>query len=117
VFGFELDLSDEIRTPARFTPLPSTPAAWRDINLVMPDGVAVADAGRGMHAAVGNLLESVTVMSEFRADEIGAGRRAVQFRLTFRATDRTVRDEEVDAAVSRILKSLEAKLGARLRTS
>jgi phenylalanyl-tRNA synthetase beta chain len=117
VFGFELDLSDQIRIPPRFAALPATPAAWRDINLVMPEGVAVADAGREMHAAVGKLLESATVISEFRADEIGAGRRAVQFRLTFRAADRTVRDEEVDAAVGRVLKALEAKLGARLRTS
>ncbi|MDH4347312.1 MAG: phenylalanine--tRNA ligase subunit beta [Gemmatimonadota bacterium] len=117
VFGFELDLSDEVRLPARFTPLPTTPAAWRDINVVMPEGATVADAGREMHAAVGKLLESATVVSEFRADEIGAGRRAVQFRLTFRAADRTVRDEEVDAAVGRILKVLEARLGARLRTS
>jgi phenylalanyl-tRNA synthetase beta chain len=117
VFGFELELSDEIRAPGRFTPLPTTPAAWRDLNVVMPDGALVADAEREMHAAVGRLLESVAVISEFRAEEIGVGRRAVQFRLTFRAADRTVRDEEVDAAVVRTLKVLEARLGARLRTS
>jgi len=117
VFGFELELSDEVRAPARFTVLPATPAAWRDINIVMPDGATVADATCEMHTAVGKLLESVAVISEFRTDQLGAGRRAVQFRLIFRAADRTVRDEEVDAAVGRTLKALEAKLGARLRTS
>jgi phenylalanyl-tRNA synthetase beta chain len=117
VFGFELELSDEVRSAPRFVPLPATPAAWRDINVVIPDGAAAVEAERVMRAAVGKLLEAVTVMSEFRADQLGAGSRAVQFRLTFRAPDRTVRDEEVDSAVGRSLKALEAKLGARLRTT
>jgi phenylalanyl-tRNA synthetase beta subunit len=34
-----------------------------------------------------------------------------------RAPDRTVRDEEVDGLVSRLLKTLEQELDARLRTS
>jgi phenylalanyl-tRNA synthetase beta chain len=117
VFGFELELSDEVRSAPRFEPLPATPAAWRDINVVIPDGAAAAEAKRVMHGAVGKLLEAVAVMSEFRSDQLGAGSRAVQFRLTFRAPDRTVRDEEVDSAVGRALKALEAKLGARLRTT
>jgi phenylalanyl-tRNA synthetase beta chain len=63
------------------------------------------------------LIEAVEVMSEFRADHLGEERRAVQFRLVFRAPDRTVRDEEVDALVGRLLKTLERELDARLRTS
>jgi phenylalanyl-tRNA synthetase beta chain len=70
-----------------------------------------------MRASAGKLLESVDVVSEFRAAELGADRRAVQFRLVARAGDRTVRDEEVDALISRVLKSVEKELDARLRTS
>jgi phenylalanyl-tRNA synthetase beta chain len=70
-----------------------------------------------MRRAGGALLESVDVVSEFRSDEVGSDRRAVQFRLTVRAPDRTVRDEEVDGLVSRLLKTLEQELDARLRTS
>jgi phenylalanyl-tRNA synthetase beta chain len=65
----------------------------------------------------GKLLESVGVVSEFRAEHLGENRRAVQFRLVFRAPDRTIRDEDVDAALSRILKALERELDAKLRTS
>ncbi len=65
----------------------------------------------------GKLLESIRVVSEFRAPELGQDRRAVQFRLSFRAPDRTVRDEEVDALIGRLLKALEKELDARLRTS
>jgi phenylalanyl-tRNA synthetase beta chain len=117
VFALELDLSAEPRSAPRFSPLPATPAAWRDVTLVLQVGTSVAEASRVMVRSGGHLLESVDVVSEFRAPELGEGRRAVQFRLTFRAADRTVRDEEVDALIGRLLKTLENELDARLRTS
>jgi phenylalanyl-tRNA synthetase beta subunit len=41
----------------------------------------------------------------------------VQFRLVFRAPDRTIRDEEVDGAVTRLIATLEKDLDAKLRTT
>ena len=116
LFGLELDLSAEPRPVPRCAPLPTTPAAWRDLTLLL-GAASAADVIRGMRRAGGTLLESVDVVSEFRAPELGEDRRAVQFRLTFRAADRTVRDEEVDALIGRLLKTLEKTLDARLRTS
>lgn len=117
VFGFELDLSDVRREPRRYAPLPLTPLAWRDVNLLLKPGTHVVDVIRVMRQTGGRLLESVDVVSEFRAPALGEDRRAVQFRLTVRAPDRTVWDEEVDGLVGRLLKALERELDARLRTS
>jgi phenylalanyl-tRNA synthetase beta subunit len=41
----------------------------------------------------------------------------VAFRLVFRDAARTLRDEEVDAAVARALTALETSLGVQLRTA
>jgi phenylalanyl-tRNA synthetase beta chain len=117
VLGFELDLSDAPRPAPRYSALPVTPSSWRDLNLILTAGTSAGDVVRAMRRAGGALLESVDVVSEFRSDEVGSDRRAVQFRLTVRAPDRTVRDEEVDGLVSRLLKTLEQELDARLRTS
>jgi phenylalanyl-tRNA synthetase beta chain len=117
VYGFELEIAADVRPPVRYTPLPTTPSAWRDVTLVLGAGVAAAKVEAVMRSTVGRLLESVGVISEFRSEQLGADHRAVQFRLVFRAADRTVRDEEVDAAVSRVLKALEQQLDAKLRTS
>lgn len=117
VYGFELDVSPERRAPPRYSPLPATPASWRDVNLVLPPGTTAGDVVRLMRRSGGPLLEAVDVMSEFRAERLGEGRRAVQFRLVFRAPDRTIRDEEVDAAVTRLIKTLETELDAKLRTA
>lgn len=117
VFGFELELSAESRAPVRYTALPTTPSSWRDVNLLLKGSTSAADTVRVMRKAGGELLESVEVMSEFRSSALGEDRRAVQFRLTFRAPDRSVRDEEVDSLVARILKALEKELDASLRTT
>ncbi len=117
VFGFEVDLDPAPAPAVRYTALPTTPSAWRDINLLLGPGVAASAVIQVCHAAAGSLLESVDVVSEFRDAQLGSDRRAVQFRLTFRAADRTVRDEEVDAAVTRMLKAAARELDAELRTS
>ncbi|MEO8635019.1 MAG: phenylalanine--tRNA ligase subunit beta [Gemmatimonadales bacterium] len=117
VFGFELELSAVPRDAHRFVPLTGTPSSWRDLNLVLGGGTTAAEVLRVLRQSGGPLLESVEVASEFRTEALGPDRRAVQFRLTFRAPDRTIRDEEVDAAVARALKALEHQLDARLRSS
>jgi len=116
VLGLEVVISDAQRLPVRYTPLPTTPSSWRDINLLLKPATSAADAMRVMRTS-GKLLEAVEVVSEFRSEQLGEDRRAVQFRLVFRTPDRTIRDEDVDASLSRILKALERELDARLRTS
>jgi phenylalanyl-tRNA synthetase beta chain len=117
VYGFEIEIAADVRLPVRFAPLPTTPSAWRDVTLVLGMGVSATGVEAVMRSSAGRLLETVGVISEFRSAQLGAEHRAVQFRLIFRAPDRTVRDEEVDGAVSRVLKALERQLDAKLRTS
>lgn len=117
VFGFEIEIAADVRPPVRYAPLPTTPSAWRDVTLLLGPGVTAAGVEDAMRATAGKLLETVTVISQFRSAQIGENQRAVQFRMVFRAPDRTVRDEEIDSAVARVLKALEQQLDAKLRTS
>jgi phenylalanyl-tRNA synthetase beta chain len=87
------------------------------VTLVLGPGVTALRVETAMRGAAGPLLEQVTLISEFRSDQLGADQRAVQFRLVFRAADRTVRDEEVDPIMTRVLKAVEQQLDAKLRTS
>ncbi len=117
VFGFEIEIAPDPRPPVRYRPVPTTPSAWRDVTLVLGPGVTAARVEAAMRGAAGTLLEQVTVISEFRSEQLGSEHRAVQFRLVFRAADRTVRDEEVDGVMTRVLKAVEQQLDAKLRTS
>jgi phenylalanyl-tRNA synthetase beta chain len=117
VFGFELVMEPLERVARRVVPIPSMPAAERDLALVLPEGVTSAQVERLVRQAAGGLLESVWPFDEYRAEALGAGRRSVAFRLVFRAPDRTLRDAEVDAMVHQVVAAAEKELDAKLRTS
>lgn len=115
LFGVEIDVLVAHPPPVALKPLPVTPASARDLSLVVPDGVAAARVDLVIRSAAGPLLESVHVVSEFRGASVGEGARSLTFRLVFRAPDRTLRDEEVDAAEQAVLDALSRDLGITRR--
>ena len=115
LFGYELLLDPALRRPARYRQLPSTPSSERVLALLLAEGTSVRDVEEVLSRVGGELLESVSIESDYRGSELPAGSRSVAFRLTFRATDRTLRDPEVDAIEARILARLTTELGIHRR--
>jgi phenylalanyl-tRNA synthetase beta chain len=115
LFGLEMAIDPAPRRPTAYVPLPATPASERVLALLVPDGVPAGRVADAIGEAGGALLESVAIESEYRGGELPAGNRSVAFRLTFRAADRTLRDNEVDEAESRILEALATGLDIRRR--
>ena len=75
------------------------------------DGLGVEQIEAVIRASAGDLLESARVTAEYRGASVGEGRRSVTFRLTCRAPDRTLRDQEVDELEQRVLGALATELG------
>ncbi len=117
VYGLELVLDPAPRGGARFQAMPVTPASKRDVALLVGGGTTAAQIEAVLRRSTGRLLEAATVFDEYRGEKVPSGTRGVGFRLTFRAPDRTLRDEEVDAAVARAVQSLERELGVQLRAT
>ena len=61
------------------------------------------------------LIESVKLFDIYRGTQLGEGKKSVSFRVTLRASDRTLTVEEADKVSSKILSSLEHQLGLTLR--
>ena len=113
VFGLEVDLETVEAAPHRFAALPVLPPADRDLALVLPPGVAAAAVEAVLVRVGPPLLESARVFDEYRGE--GMAGRSVAWRLVFRDPARTLRDEEVDAVVDRILVTLRDELGVERR--
>lgn len=98
----------------RFRPFSLFPAALRDLALVIDENLSAGDVRnavvRAGHAAVkgGFNLEGAEVFDVYRGQGLPAGRKSLAFTLTFRADDRTLTDEEVNAAFSRLQDDLTA---------
>ncbi|HET7458269.1 MAG TPA: phenylalanine--tRNA ligase subunit beta [Gemmatimonadaceae bacterium] len=98
-----------------YHPLPTTPAAERDVTLLVPNAVAAADVERVLHRAGGEILESVALVTEFRGAGVPDDARALTWRLTFRHPERTLSTKEVEGRREKLLRTLDSELGVKQR--
>ena len=87
----------------------------RDISMLVKDEIYVRDIEKEIEANGGQLLENITLFDVYKGGQIAEGYKSVSFSITFRATDRTLTDDEVNKVMNDILDSLEKKFGAVLR--
>jgi len=123
VYVFQLDLDvlldyldqDENRTP-RFHPYSTYPATDRDIAFFAAVDVSVAEFKRAIALAARDLLASVELFDEYRGENVPAGQRSLAFRLVYRASDRTLTDEEVELVHQKVREYLVEKFRVNLRS-
>jgi phenylalanyl-tRNA synthetase beta chain len=95
--------------------LPVFPAVERDVSALVGEQVTWARI-RGVVAALDlDHLEDVVFVCAFRGPQIGPGRKSVTLRLRFRAPDRTLVSESVDAQVNALVEALGRDVGAEIR--
>jgi phenylalanyl-tRNA synthetase beta chain len=101
--------------PARYTPLPRYPGVARDVSLVAERRVTYGEL-RGAVLALGlEECRGVTLVDVYEGANLPEGKRSLTLRVEYRADDRTLRDEEVDAMHARVVAALEGGFGAQLR--
>jgi phenylalanyl-tRNA synthetase beta chain len=95
--------------------LTSYPALRQDLAVTLNDDVPAQAALEVVRKAGGKLLASAEVFDVYRGEQVGEGRHSLALRLTFRATDRTLTDEDVEPARAKIVTRLQEDLGGELR--
>jgi phenylalanyl-tRNA synthetase beta chain len=95
--------------------LPAFPAIDRDLSLVVEEATPWASLRSLVDELALEQLESLAFVAAFRGKQVGAGRKSVTLRLTFRSPDRTLRHEEVDPQVERLVGAARERLGAEVR--
>lgn len=100
---------------SRYVPLPRFPEVTRDLAIVVDEPVTWSKVLSVVRDASPATLEAVQFMSEFRGKQITTGKKSVAFGMTFRAPDRTLTSDEVDAALEKVLAALTRECGATLR--
>jgi phenylalanyl-tRNA synthetase beta chain len=102
----------------KFRELDRFPAITRDIAMIVPEKLTHAEILRGIEEPAEPLLESVQLFDLFTtkegADSTGS-RKSLAYRLTYRAKNRTLTNEEVNAAHAKIRERLKRELGVTLR--
>ena len=101
--------------PLVYTPVPRFPSITRDIALVVERSQAAGELQQIIRNAGGKLLKDVRVFDLYEGDKMEPGQKSVAFSLTYEDPERTLTDEEVVKAHSKVLKALEEQGNAQLR--
>lgn len=98
-----------------YAPLPRYPAVYRDVALVLPEGVPAAQVTQALIRHGAPWLEEARLFDVYAGQPIPAGKRSLAFHLTYRDAERTLTDEAVDRKHEALIKALAGELGAELR--
>ena len=117
VWGLELRLPDTPvpGEPQLYQPLAPFPAVERDLALVVSDRVPAVEVEVAVRARGGSLLRGISMFDYYRGKGIPEGYRSLAYRLRFLSLERTLTDDEVDSAVTRVADHLREALGVELR--
>ena len=94
---------------------PRFPPVHRDLAFVVEDATPAGAVHEALRQAGGALLASSTLFDVYVGEPLPAGTKSLAFSLDLRAPDRTLRDEEAQEAVDRIVEELGQAFGAKLR--
>jgi phenylalanyl-tRNA synthetase beta chain len=117
-YYFELNLAalEETADDAiEFRALPKFPAIERDLAVVVALDIPAGSIESAIREAAGDLLEEVRLFDVYQGSQVEAGKKSVAFSLVYRAEDRTLTDEEVQARHNKVVEVLENVFQAELR--
>ncbi|MGO2514961.1 MAG: phenylalanine--tRNA ligase subunit beta, partial [Corynebacterium variabile] len=92
------------------------PALYQDVAVVVDETTPAADVEAALVSGAGELLEAIRLFDEYHAEALGEGKRSLTYSLRFRATDRTLTEDEASAAREAAGAAAAGKVGATLRT-
>ncbi len=121
VMLFEIDATKLVPLRSRtnkFTHLAEYPETDYDVSMLFASDVKwtdIHDAILGEKKASA-LLKNASFVDEYRGKQIPAGQKSVTIRLTIGSAEKTLTSQEIESAANQVMKKLEKKLGAQLRT-
>lgn len=98
----------------KYTGIAKFPAVSRDISMVVPKNIMVGQIEHVIQQRGGKILESYSLFDIYEGSQIKEGYKSVAYSITFRAKDRTLEENDIAAAMKKILNGLE-QMGIELR--
>lgn len=98
-----------------FEPLPKTMPVKRDLALLIDEAVTMEQVEAAVRDAEKKLLKSVELFDVYEGDKLPAGKKSYAISITLQDQEKTLQDKHIDQMMSKIVASLQKKLGAELR--
>ena len=103
------------RVKVKFQEMPKFPEVRRDLALLVDESVSYADLSNAAFKAVKKILKQVTLFDVYRGDKIPEGKKQYALNFVLQDPEKTLTDNEVEKAMSRLLATYQNSFGATLR--
>ncbi len=109
-------LLDYVIENYKHKPIVKFPAISRDFAFVLDRDIDVYELEQIAIKEGSELLESFRVFDIYTGESLGEDKKSVAFTLTFRHSERTLKDEEIQPITEKIVQSITENLGGNLRS-
>lgn len=103
------------RVKVKFQDMPKFPEVKRDLAVLIDENVAYADLCRAAQKSVKKILKQVSLFDVYRGDKIPEGKKQYAINFVLQDPEKTLTDQEVEKAMSRLLATFQNQFGAVLR--
>ncbi len=100
---------------SRFQAISNYPAILEDLALVVDKDVPASEVRAVIAQAGGFLLQQVELFDVYEGGSVPAGKRSLAYHLTFQSPSKVLKDKDVKKLRDKIIRTVESKLGAKLR--
>ena len=116
-FEIFLDRVPEPRRRRRPAPdLPPYQPLRRDFAFLVPESTPAETVLRAARGAERSLTADARLFDVFRGPSLPEGQKSIGIELTFQPRDRTLTDQEIEAACTKVIAAVTKATGATLRT-
>ena len=98
-----------------YRPISQYPAAVRDIAVLVPVNVKVAEVLNRISVSGGKLVRDVDLFDIYEGTGIPEGKKNLAFHIVYQAENRTLTSEEIDKIQNKIIKTLESEVDWQVR--
>ena len=120
VLVFEIEGDAALSHPLRrFTEIPNTPRARRDLALLVDESVSAESVRETLSKALGANLRELTLFDVYRSKRFDSNedssKKSLAVGLTFQGASSTLTDQDIAVWMSSAIEALRSELGAELR--
>ncbi|MGB3017141.1 MAG: phenylalanine--tRNA ligase subunit beta [Ignavibacteria bacterium] len=110
------EISKNLKDKSNFKEISKFPSVKRDIALVVDKSTSYESLESVLNISGSKLLKSFDLIDVYEGEQVGSSKKSLTFSLEFASDDKTLTDAETNEALKKIMKDLQNKAGAILRS-
>ena len=117
VIFFETSINaTSMKRNVKFEKFSRFPFAQRDLSFIVDEGIASSMITDSIISKAGDKLKEIKLFDVYKGKGIPSGKMSLTYALGWQASNRTLKDKEIDEIVEKLVAFLSKKFNAKLRS-